>query len=143
MQINQLFDAIAPIFTYFVIDLAYKQQAQQGFNWLKANKDVISEFFDDELSGNLIEELNKDDVDNIYYKEFWKAYNQLIEYIVSDYVYDWDHKWDEWGAKYITINGQKCLIGDSYDCYACYLDYESLTKEIERVIKESEERMCV
>lgn len=126
---EQLFDMVAPIFTYFQVDLQYKKEAQEGLAKLKKVQSQLPELGYPELYHALY---RKRSVDGLNSLEIWRAYNQLIEEIVHEYDEDLEPIHDYWGARaFKDKEGNNVLAGDAHDQYACFLSYEALKEYLE------------
>lgn len=121
MVIDDVFNAVAPIFIYHKADLCYKKEARAGLKWLKANKEQVKIFFD-------TNDLNPRSIDKLSVDVFWEAYNTLFKKIVSQET-DAEPEVDRWGAYGYRLPTSS-FFGDDYGCFPFYMDAESLRQRV-------------
>lgn len=127
MDKKELFNAVAPLHIYFNADLKYKRQALKGWRWLKEHKDQIRDYFP---NTDFLFARKLDDLDHF---PIWRAYNRLMEEIVTERFPNAEPEFDYFGARQFRIGDRIILCGDAYDCYAFYLDYEALDEYLQDV----------
>ncbi len=119
-MLDEIFDAVAPIFIYHKADLSYKREARTGLKWLKNNRDKVKEFFtDDDLQPS---------VDNVSPIPFWKAYDELFVNIVGQET-DAKPQVDFWGCKGYRLTDSS-FFGNGSGYFPLYLDAAALRQRI-------------